>query len=384
MPIRTSTGASMAPIPIPPGSRSATTGSRASCGSAALTIDTTGVLGVWKNQSGQLQARAFPSWATIPSELRSGARAPLASDLRLAVRGRHRALRPLEPGQRPSAARPRAARAELRPAHILHDIRQHATLNFPKGEAARNYNTLQKLAYLGVLGFLIPLMILAGLTLSPAMAAAWPWLLDLFGGRQSARSIHFIAAFLLVLFVLVHLADGGARRALQRGPLDDHRPLPPAEGKAMMPATPPDPPRRSPLALGGSAPLLSGCDALSQSPTFQEILASGEWLSYRIQRLLGGSALAREYAEADMSPDFRTNGNTRPRSDDWAREAAQNFAGYRLAVDGLVEAPQSLSLADLRAMPSRTQITRHDCVEGWSAIGKWTGVPLKAVLDQGA
>jgi thiosulfate reductase cytochrome b subunit len=79
-------------------------------------------------------------------------------------------------------------------------------LKLPKGEAARNYNTLQKLAYLGVLGVLLPVMILAGLTMSPAMDAAWPWLLDLFGGRQSARSIHFITAFLLVLFVVVHLA----------------------------------------------------------------------------------------------------------------------------------------------------------------------------------
>ncbi len=138
----------------------------------------------------------------------------------------------------------------------------------------------------------------------------------------------------------------------------------------------------SSLALGGSASLLSGCDQLSQSPAFLNLLASGEWLSYHVQRLIGGSALAREYAESDMSPDFRTNGNTRPRSDDWARQAAQNFANYRLVVGGLVEAPQSFSLADLRAMPSRTQITRHDCVEGWSAIGKWTGVPLKAVLDR--
>jgi DMSO/TMAO reductase YedYZ molybdopterin-dependent catalytic subunit len=140
--------------------------------------------------------------------------------------------------------------------------------------------------------------------------------------------------------------------------------------------------RRRLLALGGFATLLSGCDARSESPTWREILGSGEWLSYRIQRLLGGSALAREYAEVDMSPDFRTNGNTRPQSGEWARLAAQNFAGYRLVVDGLVEAPQSLLLAELRAMPARTQITRHDCVEGWSAIGKWTGVPLAAVLER--
>jgi DMSO/TMAO reductase YedYZ molybdopterin-dependent catalytic subunit len=134
--------------------------------------------------------------------------------------------------------------------------------------------------------------------------------------------------------------------------------------------------------VGGSATLLAGCDRLSQSPTFQEILDAGEWLNQRVQRLIGGSALAREYTEAAMSPDFRTNGNTRPRGADWNRLAAQNFADWRLIVDGLVEAPQSFSLAELRNMPSRTQITRHDCVEGWSAIGKWTGVPLAAVLDR--
>jgi DMSO/TMAO reductase YedYZ molybdopterin-dependent catalytic subunit len=137
----------------------------------------------------------------------------------------------------------------------------------------------------------------------------------------------------------------------------------------------------SSLALGGSATLLSGCDQLSRSPTFQEILASGEWLNYQVQRLIGGAALAREYSEAEMSPDFRTNGNTRPRSGDWNRLAAQDFADWRLMVDGLVEALQTFSLAELRAMPSRSQITRHDCVEGWSAIGQWTGVPLAAVLD---
>ena len=76
---------------------------------------------------------------------------------------------------------------------------------FPKGEAARRYNTLQKLSYLGVIFVLIPLQILTGLTMSPAMDAAWPWLVDVFGGRPSARSIHFICAMLIVLFVLVHL-----------------------------------------------------------------------------------------------------------------------------------------------------------------------------------
>jgi thiosulfate reductase cytochrome b subunit len=96
-------------------------------------------------------------------------------------------------------------RQELRPRHIWRDIKNHARLRFPKGEAARRYNILQKLSYVGVIFGLLPAMVLTGLTMSPGMNAAWPWLLDLFGGRQSARSIHFICAGLLVAFILVHL-----------------------------------------------------------------------------------------------------------------------------------------------------------------------------------
>ncbi|HEY0270291.1 MAG TPA: cytochrome b/b6 domain-containing protein [Sphingomonas sp.] len=94
---------------------------------------------------------------------------------------------------------------ELKPSHILHDIGQHARLRFPTGDAAKRYNILQKLAYLGVLFGLLPVAILTGLTMSPGLDAAWPWLLDLFGGRQSARSIHFLCAMGLAGFLLVHL-----------------------------------------------------------------------------------------------------------------------------------------------------------------------------------
>ncbi|KUR80653.1 cytochrome b/b6 domain-containing protein [Novosphingobium sp. FSW06-99] len=97
-------------------------------------------------------------------------------------------------------------REELRPASLWHDIKAHARLHLPRGEAARHYNPLQKLAYLGVLLIGLPLMVLSGLTMSPAMDAAWPWLLVLFDGRQSARSVHFIVAAGLALFIVVHLA----------------------------------------------------------------------------------------------------------------------------------------------------------------------------------
>ena len=97
-------------------------------------------------------------------------------------------------------------RDELRPRHVWQDIKDHAMLKFPKGAAAANYNILQKASYLGVIVVLIPVMVLTGLTMSPSMDATWPWLLDLFGGRQTARSIHFIVAVLLVLFFIVHVA----------------------------------------------------------------------------------------------------------------------------------------------------------------------------------
>lgn len=97
------------------------------------------------------------------------------------------------------------AREERKLAHLWHDIKQHARLRFPTGEAARRYNPLQKIAYLGVIFVLIPLVVLTGLTMSPTMNAAWPWLLDLFGGRQSARSIHFLCAMGFCAFIAVHL-----------------------------------------------------------------------------------------------------------------------------------------------------------------------------------
>ena len=134
-------------------------------------------------------------------------------------------------------------------------------------------------------------------------------------------------------------------------------------------------------ALG--ALLLGGCDRLSEDPTVQRVLASAESLTRRMQRLLGGShTLAPEYTEADLSKDFKPNGTFDPDDDDYQELASKKFVDWRLEVTGLVDRPARLSLDELRAMPSRTQITRHDCVEGWSCIGKWKGAVLSHVLQQ--
>ena len=139
---------------------------------------------------------------------------------------------------------------------------------------------------------------------------------------------------------------------------------------------------RRALAAGGAL-LLSGCDQLSRSEWFTSLLGSAEKLTFGAQRLLlPRKAMAQEFSEADLSPFFRSNGTSNPDNPEYQALAAAGFADYRLRVGGLVARPRSYSLAELKALPSRTQITRHDCVEGWSAIGKWKGVQLARVLEQ--
>ncbi|WP_299307368.1 cytochrome b/b6 domain-containing protein [uncultured Croceicoccus sp.] len=184
-------------------------------GDAALR--TTGVLGVWEKE-GRTMTRAFPHWMTLPNyySLADGRRYHFLGAWIFGVAGllymlwsianRHVA-RDLLPTKR-----------ELRPRHIWRDIRDHARLRFPTGAAAARYNILQKLSYLAVLFVILPTIVLTGLGMSPFMNASWGWILDLFGGRQSARSVHFIAAFALVLFIIVHIA-----MVLLAGPVNEIR-----------------------------------------------------------------------------------------------------------------------------------------------------------------
>ncbi|HKJ95911.1 MAG TPA: molybdopterin-binding protein [Gammaproteobacteria bacterium] len=128
---------------------------------------------------------------------------------------------------------------------------------------------------------------------------------------------------------------------------------------------------------------LAGCaDRLSRTDWAVNLLGYAERLSEVVQRAIAGDALAREYTEADISPVFRPNGSTDPSDPDYRALAANGFRDYRLRVGGAVEHPMTLSLEDIRGLPDRTQITRHDCVEGWSVIGKWRGARLGALLDR--
>ncbi|HVO88314.1 MAG TPA: molybdopterin-dependent oxidoreductase, partial [Casimicrobiaceae bacterium] len=136
------------------------------------------------------------------------------------------------------------------------------------------------------------------------------------------------------------------------------------------------------VGAGAGALLLAGCDRLSQTEWFPKVLSSAESLNRKLGGAIAGrKAMAQEFAPSDLSPSFRSNGTAQPQNDEYQALARNHFVDYALVVDGLVERPRKFTLAELRALPSRTQITRHDCVEGWSAIGKWKGARLSALLD---
>ena len=183
-------------------------GSRGDQGFARLgtvEVPTTGVLGVWRDKAGAVQHRAFPHWSTIPSgySLADARLWHLAFAWLLALGLLAFMVASLI--NRHFKRDLTISRDEIRPSHLWNDIKDHARLRFPTGAAALRYNILQKVSYAAVIFILLPLVILTGLAMSPALTSGWAWLLDLFGGRQSARSLHFLAMVALVGFAMVHI-----------------------------------------------------------------------------------------------------------------------------------------------------------------------------------
>ena len=181
-------------------------------------LPTTGVLGVSRDAQGELLARAFPSWLTIPSyqDLATGRRWHFFFAWLLVINSAiYFALsflrRHIQDDLWPS-------RGQWKPINIARDFLDHLRLRFPYGDAARAYNPLQKLAYLTVLFILAPMILLTGLTMSPGLDAAFPWLTALFGGRQSARTVHFICALSVGLFIVIHIT-----MVILAGPINELR-----------------------------------------------------------------------------------------------------------------------------------------------------------------
>lgn len=213
---------------------------------AGVRVETTGVLGIWTNEEGEVKRRAFPYWVTIPSgyDLQAARRWHFTFAWILAVALTLYMLRSLWNGHVRNDLHIR--KWEWSVSHIWHDIKEHARLRFPTGAAAKDYNILQKFAYISVIFIMLPLIIFTGLTMSPAMNAAWPWLLDLFGGRQSARSIHFLCAFGLVGFFFVHMA-----MVVLAGPVNEVRSM--ITGKYRLPGKAEPAPAPEPVFVEGEA-----------------------------------------------------------------------------------------------------------------------------------
>ena len=151
--------------------------------------------------------------------------------------------------------------------------------------------------------------------------------------------------------------------------------------------------RRS-FVVGAAGLALAGCDRLASSKGGQQALGVdadqtgstadglGSQMTWEAQKALPSGELAAEYPASAITKFFKPNGSIDPKDPAYKKLAAEKFASYSMSVGGMVEKPRSFTLADLKAMPVKTQITRHDCVEGWSCIGQWTGVPLVDLLDQ--
>jgi DMSO/TMAO reductase YedYZ molybdopterin-dependent catalytic subunit/thiosulfate reductase cytochrome b subunit len=243
-------------------------------------------------------------------------------------------------------------------------------LSFHIVESTR-YNALQQLAYAAVVFLLSPLAIATGAAMSPAVAARFPWYMRCFGGRQKARSLHFLCLVAFAVFLMVHVSLVVAHGL-------------PHEISLIVLGSDVAGRRVLALALGGLGVALAivlhvaATSWSLRSP--RHVQRSIDGLIDPVRRLLLNRLTSRQrYSRAQISPFFRVNGRP-PNDPGYAALVRDNFAVWRLEVGGLVGEPLRLSLGDLRGMPSETQVTKHDCIQGWSAIAEWTGVALRDIL----
>lgn len=248
----------------------------------------------------------------------------------------------------------------------------YLTLHIPPASDFHPYDPLQQLAYAGVVFLLGPFMLLTGATMSPAVEARFPWYIKLFGGRQVGRSLHFLSLLAFILFIIVHTAlvlivhFQNNIRDIVLGSDQSNPNL--AIGIAVV-------------ALLFVAIIYAWMTLYSARHRRQVQHALGAVIDPTRRTLLHGDKSVQHYKEAEISPYFWINGAP-PTSEAYHKLAQNNFRDWRLQVGGLVKHPLSLSLDELRAMPVTTQITKHNCIQGWSGVGKWTGVCVTEILNR--
>ena len=254
----------------------------------------------------------------------------------------------------------------------FHTFLTYITFHIPPASDFHPYDPLQQLTYAAVVFLLGPFMLLTGATMSPAIAAHYPWYIKLFGGRQVGRSLHFLSLIAFILFIIVHTAlilivhFQSNIRDIVLG--SEQASLSLAIGIAIA-------------ALVLVAVIYMWTTIYSAHHRRQVQHALGAVVDPTRRVLLHGEKSVQHYKESDISPYFWVNGAP-PTSEEYRALAQNNFREWRLEVGGLVQKPLSLSLDDLRTMPVTSQITKHNCIQGWSAVGKWTGVCVTEILNR--
>ena len=250
-----------------------------------------------------------------------------------------------------------------------------AYLRFDLPPAGDPYNALQQLTYFAVVFVLAPLQITTGLAMSPAIAGRFSWIPRLFGGRQAARSLHFLGLIAFVAFAVHHVAlviahgllDGlGAIVLGVEAPTAAQRAVAAAIGLAFLAAL---------VALHVWATRRSLQDPRAVQDALQRIVDPVQ------ARLLQPLTSRQRYRSQDITPDPRPNGRP-PRNQTYVELLERGFIDWRFEIGGLVENPLSLTLAELRSLAPEHQITQHKCIQGWSYTAAWEGVPLRVLLER--
>jgi sulfoxide reductase catalytic subunit YedY len=254
----------------------------------------------------------------------------------------------------------------------FHTFLTYITFHIPPKSDFHPYDPLQQLAYAAVVFLLAPFMLLTGATMSPAVAGRFPWYIKLFGGRQVGRSLHFLSLLAFTIFIIMHTA-----LVLIVHFQDNIRDIVLGSERsnfwlAVYIAI---------AALVVVAIIYTWATLYSARHRRPVQHALGAVVDPTRRFLLHGEISEQHYKESDISPYFWVNGAP-PESEEYRQLAMNNFRDWRLHVKGLVEQELCLSLDDLRAMPRQTQITKHNCIQGWSGVGKWTGVPVTEILKR--
>ncbi|MGH2506380.1 MAG: molybdopterin-dependent oxidoreductase [Ktedonobacteraceae bacterium] len=253
----------------------------------------------------------------------------------------------------------------------LHTIMTYLTFHIPPRSDFRPYDPLQQLSYAFVVFLLAPFMLLTGATMSPAIEARFPWYLKLFGGRQAGRSLHFLSMLLFVAFIIVHTT----LVLIVHFPANIRNIVFGSEQTSLW------------LAI------LIAVLALLAVFVFY---AWSSWYSLRHKRLMQHALgffvdpvrkfllhyvhSEQHYKPSEITSFFWINGRP-PVEEEFEQLRLNDFRAWRLHVGGEVSQTRSFSLDELRHMPKQTQITKHNCIQGWSGVAEWGGVPLSHVLD---